>query len=729
MRYIQQYDASDCGAACVAMIASHFGRSLNVAEIRSVAGTDVMGTNMRGLLKSASFYGLRGIAVHGNRETITPEMSVPFIANLKFDLEGEMVDHYVVVKKVGKKKITVWNPDPHERKQKLSYDDFCSKWTGYALFFENQVKLAKSEKNDNLFFKFLPVFMPHKEILFYVLLSSLILMLFGLLSSFFYKYLFDEVIYSKGLKSLLSVSVAMFTLVLSQAAVEVVRSKLLFHFSYKTDLQLHFSYLAHIFTLPLSFFETRKSGEILSRLDDLDCIRNTISSVAISGVMDVLMLAIAAPFLCRINLSLFFIAFFAVILMSIVVALFSFLYRKNYSSLMSQNAEAQSFLIEALNGVPTVKALNAHKKVYEEYEKKKMKGVATSWKNSQLGVVQSFVSSLVNGVSSLLIMTLGCYCIISGKMTFGTLITFNSLLGYFTGPLFRLVNIQTDIQQALVAARRVGEILELKREFESDIDETKSDERKNLSIEKKLQSDIEFRDVTFAYGSRKAVYEHLNLVIKGGEWTAFVGPSGCGKSTLVKLILKFYQADKGSVSFGDIDIRDIDTEFLRSKIGYVPQDIFLFSGTIAENIALHHPNASIDEIITAAKKVGAHDFIQKLPKRYETVLGEGGAGLSGGEKQRLALARALLGEVDILILDEATSSLDTVSETEIHQVLKELKESSNVTVILIAHRLSTVQNCDTIYVMKDGKIEQAGNHKTLSSIDGLYKLMLQGKTA
>ena len=727
MRYIQQYDASDCGAACVAMIASHFGRSLNVAEIRSVAGTDVMGTNMNGLLKSASFYGLKGVAVHGSRDVLTPDMTTPFIANLKFDLNGEMVDHYVVVKSVGKKKITVYNPDPLERKQKLTYDDFCNKWTGYALFLENDVKLAKAEKGDNLFFKFLPVFLPHRKILFYVLLSSILLMFFGLLSSFFYKYLFDEVIYSKGLLSLFTIALAMAAVMLSQALVEVVRSKMLLHFSYKTDLQLHFSYLSHIFTLPLSFFETRKSGEILSRLGDLDCIKSTISSIAISGVMDILMLAVAAPFLCRINILLFFIAFIAVILMSLVVALFSFIYRKNYSALMSQKAEAQSFLIEALNGVPTVKALNAHKKVYEEYEKRKMKGVATSWKTEQLEVLQSLVSAIVNGTSSLLIMALGCYCIISGKMTFGSLITFNSLLGYFTGPLFRLVNIQTNIQQALVAARRVGEILELSPEFSCN--EVDIEDKKKKYAPTCLNGDIEFKNVTFAYGSRKAVYEKLNLCIKGGEWTAFVGPSGCGKSTLAKLILKFYEAKEGSVSFGGIDIRDINTELLRSKIGYVPQDIFLFSGTIAENISLHYPNATLEEVIEAAKKAGAHDFIQKLPKRYETVLGEGGAGLSGGEKQRLALARALLGSPDILILDEATSSLDSVSENEIHQVLKELKATTQVTVILIAHRLSTVQNCDTIFVMKDGKIEQSGNHSSLSATEGLYKLLLQGKSA
>ena len=298
-------------------------------------------------------------------------------------------------------------------------------------------------------------------------------------------------------------------------------------------------------------------------------------------------------------------------------------------------------------------------------------------------------------------------------MSFGTLITFNALLGYFTGPLFRLVNIQNSVQEALVAAERVGEILEL---------ECEKDESRRYLLPEKINGHIKFEDVTFAYGSRRPVYEHLNLEIAPGSWTAFVGPSGCGKSTFVKLILKFYEAQEGKIFLDGSDIRDIDPAYLRSKIGYVPQDIFLFGGTVAENISLHNHDAKLEEIMAAAKKAGADEFIQKLPKRYDTILGEHGGGLSGGEKQRLALARALLGNPSFLILDEATSSLDTVSEMEIHRVIKNLR-SENIAVILIAHRLTTVMNCDTIFVMKEGRIIQQGSHRELLAEDGLYKNM------
>lgn len=544
-------------------------------------------------------------------------------------------------------------------------------------------------------------------------MSSILLLAFGIVTSFYYKYIFDEVVYSKAAFSLHTLSLGVLLVTVIQSVVGCIRSVLLSHFSFKTDLQLNFSYLSHIFNLPLSFFESRKSGEILSRLGDLDKIKQTLSNAALSGVMDAVMLLVSGPILLGISGRLFGISIATVLIVSVISMIFAKVYRSYYSKTMSQNAEVQSYLYESLNGVATVKALNAEQIVNEEYEKKKMTAVDTSWKLNKYGISQNLITGLLNGISGILVYWIGCFSIIGGTMSFGTLITFNVLLGYFTGPLFRLVNIQNSVQEALVAAERVGEILELERE---------KDENRKYLIPKTINGHIKFEDVTFAYGSRRPIYEHLNLEIEDGKWTAFVGPSGCGKSTFVKLILKFYETQEGKIILDGNDIRDIDSTYLRSKIGYVPQDIFLFSGTVAENISLHNPNASLEEIIEAAKKAGADEFIQKLPKRYDTILGEHGGGLSGGEKQRLALARALLGNPSFLILDEATSSLDTVSEMEIHKVIKNLR-NENIAVILIAHRLTTVMNCDKIFVMKDGKILQSGSHLQLLSENGLYKEM------
>lgn len=714
MKYIQQFDNTDCGAACLAMIASYFGKKLSIAKIREKSGTNLIGTNVKGLVIAAESYGLKAFAVKGTKESINTNTTTPFIAHLNIVNEDDKTDwkhHYVIVKKISTKKITIWDPDPLEKKKKISIEQFLKWWTGYAVFFQPDDIFKKTEKKENLILKFLPVFAPYKKILCYSLICSSILLILGIIASFYYKYVFDEVIFSKTKLTLTTLSLGVLIVSFFQVIVGVVRTILLSHFSYKTDLQFNFSYLSHIFKLPLSFFETRKSGEILSRLGDLGKVKGSLSSIAISGIMDVILLLVSGPVLWHIHSKLFLISILTLLITCTISILFASIYKKYYSKVMSQNADVESYLYESINGVATVKALNAEDFVYEEYEKKKMIANETSWHLNNIGISQNLISGIIDSACGIFIFWLGSSSIIDGTLSFGTLLTFNSLLDYFTGPLFRLVNFQNDMQEALVAAKRVGEILDLDKEQTDD---------KNYLKPQKFEGSIKFENITFAYGTRKPVYENLNLEILPNSWTAFVGPSGCGKSTFVKLILKFYEIQKGKIYLDGNDINDIDTKYLRSQIGYVPQDIFLFSGTIVENVKLHHPEASLEEVIEACKKAGADEFIQKLPKRYETILGEHGGGLSGGEKQRLALARALLGNPSMLILDEATSSLDTVSEMEIHKVIKQLKKE-NISVILIAHRLTTVMNCDKIFVMNEGKIIQQGTHKELLKQEGLYK--------
>lgn len=713
MKYIQQYDSTDCGAACLAMIASYYGVSLRISEIRNLAGTDIEGTNFNGMLLAANQYGLKARAVKGDENSINKKLSTPFIAHFNLNNEFNAGNHYVVIKKICRNKILIFDPDKNKGRYYCSFKDFYSLWTGYAIFFEPDINLKKNDKKENILLKVFSVFIPHKKILFFSFLCSILLIFFGIATSFYYKYIFDEIIYSKATLSLHTISIGVMVSVIIQNIINSIRSILLSHFSYKTDLQLNFSYLSHIFNLPLAFFESRKSGEILSRLGDIDKIKQTLSNAALSGIMDTVMLIVSGPILFGINSTLFGISVGTILIVAFISIIFSKIYRSYYSKSMIQNAEVQSYLYESLNGVATVKAMNAEQIINNVYEKKKMSAINISWILNKYRISQGLISGLINGISSILVFWLGCSSILSDSMSLGTLITFNSLLGYFTGPLFRLVNIQNSVQESLVAAERVGEILELEQE---------KDETRKYIKPADISGHIKFEDITFAYGSRRPIFEHFNLEIPKNSWTAFVGPSGCGKSTFVKLLLKFYQCKEGKIYLDGNDLRDIDTTYLRCKIGYVPQDIFLFSGTISENISLHNPNATLEEIMESAKKAGADDFIQKLSKRYDTVLGEHGGGLSGGEKQRLALARALLGNPSFIILDEATSSLDTVCEMEIHKVIKKLK-SENITVILIAHRLTTVMNCDKIFVMKEGQILQQGTHKELLEEDGLYRDM------
>ena len=305
MTYFQQLDETDCGAACIGIIASHFGKILNIAEIRKKAGTDVLGTNLNGLLIAGKKYGLKGIAVKGNPQSINSKLECPFIVHLHKKInKTDWIDHYVVVSKISQKRIQIWDPNPLERKKKISIKKFLEMWTGYAVFFEPDITFKKTKK-ESLLLKFIPVFLPHIKTLIYTFLSSIILLIFGIIISFYYKYIFDEVIYSKSIFSLHSLTLGILLVTIIQVIVGTIRSILLSHFSFKTDLQLNFSYLEHIFDLPVSFFESRKSGEILSRLGDLDKIKQTISSTALSGIMDTVMLIVSAPILLSINKTLF----------------------------------------------------------------------------------------------------------------------------------------------------------------------------------------------------------------------------------------------------------------------------------------------------------------------------------------------------------------------------------------------------------------------------------------
>ncbi|MCR5437318.1 MAG: peptidase domain-containing ABC transporter, partial [Treponema sp.] len=393
---------------------------------------------------------------------------------------------------------------------------------------------------------------------------------------------------------------------------------------------------------------------------------------------------------------------------------FSKIFSKLYNKSMVQNGKLQSLLFEIINGINTIKSLTAEPVTNGKYLYEKNESTILNWKINKFYIFNGYITTVVSLISNLLIYWYGASCIISGTLSVGTLLSFNSLLSFFSEPLLRLSNTQKELQESIIATRRLGEVLDLEEE---------SQHKTFFVSSNVLTNDIVFKDVSFAYKRKLNVFNNLSLRIPSKKWTAIIGPSGCGKSTLIKLLLKFYNVNQGFISFGDISIEEIDTNFLRGKIGYVPQDIFLFSGSIKDNITFSHPEVSFEDVIEASKKAGAHDFIERLPKKYNTILGEHGTGLSGGEKQKIVLARALLCKPQLIILDEATSNLDKLSELEIYKVLTSLR-NENITIVTIAHRLSSIKKCDHIIVMKAGEIIQQGNHNKLIKQKGLYHDMI-----
>lgn len=703
MKLIKQFDETDCGAACLAMLASHFGSHLSITKIREVAGTDREGTSLKGMLEAAKKLNLDAKAVKGSGQIFSKKFPVPLIAHLQYQ-NGS--NHFVVIAKINEKR--VWIYDPALGKISYKKEKFLKIWSGYLILVSPTPDFV-IQKSGHALLKFVPLITPHIRLLAFMVLISLVLSLFGILSGLYFKFFVDDIIGSKAHTSLHVLSFALVCLTVFSAILTVCRSQFLRVFTMKTNISLSISYIKHVLYLPLNFFETRRTGEILSRFNDSDKIRTTLSNIALGTLLDLLMMVFTGIYLGVTSYKLFLILIITVPLSSFVVWASSKFFAKNYREQMEQSAELNSYLVEMLGGIPVIKSINAQGYSTEEYERRLVSYIDLGQKAWNYGNVKELITSIISGVGANLIYWIGGYLILKDTLSLGELISFNTLAGYFTGPLARFIELQPQIQEAIVAAERIGEIYGLEEE------KLKS---KNGLNNSKISLPIELRNASFRYGSRRNVFTDLSFSTGDNRKIAFVGASGCGKSTLMKLFLHFYDVNEGGVFIGNQDIRDIDTGYLRSRIGYVPQEVCLFSGTVFENIVMGRSGYSLEDVQYACRLAQADNFIEDMPDKYYAKISERGASLSGGERQRIALARALLSKPDILLLDEATSALDTVSERGFQKVVDEL--GKEIITITIAHRLTTVKNSDIIFVMDKGNIVESGNHKELLALKGKY---------
>lgn len=703
MKLIKQFDENDCGAACLAMIASQFGSHISITKIREVAGTDREGTSLKGMLEAAKKLNLDAKAVKGTEQIFSKKFPVPLIAHLQYQ-NGN--NHFTVISKINEKR--VWIYDPAIGKISYKKNDFLKIWSGYLIIVSPTPDFVV-QKDGHALLKFVPLILPHIKLLAFMVFISLLLSLFGILSGLYFKFFVDDIIGSKAQTSLHVLSFALVSLTVFSAILTVCRSQVLRIFTMKTDISLSISYIKHVLQLPMNFFETRRTGEILSRFNDSNKIRTTLSNIALGTLLDLLMMFFTGIYLGITSYKLFLILIITVPLSSFVVWAFSKFFSKNYRMQMEQNADLNSYLVEMLGGIPVIKSINAQNHSTEEYERRLVSYIDLGQKAWNYGNVKEVIVSIISGVGANLIYWIGGYLILKDTLSLGELISFNTLAGFFTGPLARFIELQPQIQEAIVAAERIGEIYDL---------EVETLKNENAVCNSKISLPIELRNVSFRYGARRNTFTNLSFSTGNNRKIAFVGSSGCGKSTLMKLFLHFYDVQEGGVYFGNQNIKDIDTNFLRSRIGYVPQEVYLFSGTVFENIVMGRSGYTLEDVQYACKLAQADIFIEELPDKYYAKISEKGASLSGGERQRIALARALLSKPDILLLDEATSALDTMSERGFQKVVEEL--GKEIITITIAHRLTTVKNSDIIFVMDKGNIVESGTHKELLTLKGKY---------
>ena len=707
---IKQHDITDCGAACLASICAHYKLEFPIARIRQLASTDQKGTNVLGLIEAAQKLNFDVKGVRGDFESLH-KIPKPSIAHV---IVKGTLHHYVVIYEVTKSYIKIMDPATGKMHKK-SHEEFKEEWTGVLILMLPNEQFEKGTKKIAVSKRFWFLLKPHKFVLIQALVGAIIYTLLGLTTSIYIQKITDHVLVGGNTKLLNLLSFVMIALLGIQVVIGVFKDIFLIKTGQQIDARLILGYYKHLLRLPQQFFDTMRVGEIISRINDAVKIRAFINSTSLSLTVNVFIVLFSFVLMFSYYWKL------AMIMLAIIPVYLGIywitnkLNKRTERKVMEGAAELESQLVESLNAVGTIKRFGLEDYANIKTETRFVNLLKMGYSSAMNGIFSGTASQTISRLFTIVLLWCGTFFVIDKEITPGELMSFYAIIGYFTGPISSLIGANKTIQNALIAADRLFEIMDLERE----------DSENKFKITADKVGDIAFKNVDFRYGSRVDVFNNFNLNVKKGEITAIVGESGSGKSTLISLLQNLYPLQKGSIHIGDTDLKYIDNKSLREVVSVVPQKIDLFAGNVIENIAVGELQPNMERIIEICKDIDILTFIEELPNGFNTYLGENGASLSGGQKQRIAIARALYKNPEILVLDEATSSLDSASENHIQKAVQQLR-SKNKTIVVIAHRLSTVINADTIVVLNKGKvIEQGSHHELYAAKDNYYNLWQQ----
>lgn len=721
MRYtfVKQHDYTDCAAACMAMVCLHYKKETTITRLRDMMGTDIKGTNLIGLSKCAETLGFTTQAVKVDKEGFLSKYTLPCIANI---VTKEGLAHFVVIFKKNDKYIVIG--DPAKDLERVEIEEFYKNFTGNLLLLAPNNEFEKSKiKGDKIFDRYIRLLLPQKKLFIFAFLASVLVTFLGIISSLFNNVIYDEILPYQQKELLRTVLIAFIVVNLTSTIISFIRQWILMHLSIKIDIPLMLGYFEHIYKLPMKFFASRKTGDITTRFSDAFTIKNIFTSIALSLVMDITMALASGAILFQMNTKLFVVIVFMMIVSVILVFIFKQPYKKINEQQMQQASILNSEIIEGLRAVETIKG-NANEDIeLENIEREYIKSLRIGYKESMLSNVQGTISSVISGIGNLILLYVGISSVINNDLTLGSYMAFMTLSGYFMNPISNLIGLQLQIQEANISMKRLSEIMDYEREQQANGDDAGTNVG-SLEIENRYEEinqvdgDIEIKNITFRYGNRKPALNNVSFTIPKGKKVALVGASGSGKSTIAKLLLKYYEPENGEITIDGVDIQDYTNTSLRRAISYVPQNIELFSKSIYDNIRASKMTATLDEVKEAAKKADAHEFIKRLPMQYHTYLEEAGNGLSGGEKQRIVLARAFLKDNQFYIMDESTSNLDFATENIIFDMI--YNKFREKTMLIVAHRLATIKDCDKIIVLDKGEIIEEGTHSELLDKQGQY---------
>ena len=701
---IKQHDITDCGAACLASISAHYGLQLPIARIRQMASTDTKGTTVLGMIEDAQKIGFQAKGVRGTLESLE-KIPKPSIAHV---IIKEALHHFVVIYDINETHITVMDPALGTLDKKTR-EEFQKEWTGVLILLLPDESFKQGNEKISTYERFWFLINPHKTVMLQALFGAAIYTLLGLSTSIYIQKIVDNVII-EGNKNLLNLlSIGMVILLLIQIFIGSRKTVFALKTGQQIDAQLILGYYKHLLKLPQQFFDTMRVGEIISRVNDAVKIRVFINDVAVKMVVDVFIVVFSFAMMFTYHWKL------ALIMLTIIPFYIMIYYvinkanKKVLRKLMEDSADLESHLVESLTAASTIKRFGIEVHANIKTETRFIKLLKTIFGSAMTSVYASNASEFITRMLTIILLWTGSLFVIDNQITPGELLSFYALIGYFTGPVNGLISANKTIQDALIAADRLFEIMDLERE----------EVENKITLTSDMIGDVKFKNVIFRYGTRLPIFDDFNLSVPKGKITAVVGESGSGKSTLMSLLQNMYKLQSGLITIGNLDIKHISNDTLRQQVSVVPQQIDLFAGSVIENIALGDFEPDMKRVLEISEHLGITEFVEQMPNGFNTYVGENGSALSGGQKQRIAIARALYRDPQILILDEATSALDSISEQYVQRTIRALREQEK-TVIIIAHRLSTIKNADKIVVLDHGKVVEEGLHDDLLRLDSAY---------
>ncbi|MGB7443513.1 MAG: peptidase domain-containing ABC transporter [Coleofasciculaceae cyanobacterium] len=706
MKYqcVLQHSEEDCGAACLATVAKYYGRTFTLSRIREAVGTGAQGTTLLGLRRGAEALGFNSRQVKASPQLIERLNEAPLPAVIHW--KGY---HWVILYgQKGKKYIVA---DPGVGIRYLTRQELATGWSnGIMLLLLPDENRFYEQSDDEIggFGRFLKKVWPYRGLLVEALLINIVVGVLSLAYPFLIQILTDDVLVRGDIQLLTTVAIGVMAMSLFSSSFSLVQSNLIAHFAERIELGLILEFGRQILRLPLSYYEARRSGEIVSRLRDIRAVNQLVSQVVISLPSQFFIAVVSFCFMLFYSWKLTATATLIAGLMTLSTVIFLPTLQQKTRSLLVADAENQGIMVETFKGALTLKTTNAAPQAWEEFQSRFGSLARLTLSTIQIGIINGVFSQLVSAIGSIAILWLGSSLVITQELSIGQLLAFNSMNRNFTSLIITVVGFVDEFARAQTAIMRLTEVIDATPE--------NSEEGEKPFAEIPSNVDIICTNLNFHHAGRIDLLKDFSLTIPGGKVTALIGKSGCGKSTLAKLISSLYPLQSGNIRFGLYNQQDLALECLREQVLLVPQESHFWSRSIIDNFRFSYPHISFEEIVTACKIADADEFISQLPDKYQTVLGEFGSNLSGGQRQRIAIARAIVTNPSVLILDESTGALDPVGEAEVLDKL--LYHRRGRTTIIISHRPRVIMRADMIVLLDKGSLKLQGTLEELRSLPG-----------